>query len=100
MELVFFALEGSEEASDAGEAAVAIFDETLLVGGEIVPGDVCGDACGFCGSLHLAVVGAVFGGGPGGDGAFVERLRLVRDDEVGIEVDGVAEALAARGRLP
>jgi hypothetical protein len=40
--------------------------------------------------------GAVFGGGPGGDCALVERLRLVGDDEVGVEVDGVAEALAAR----
>ncbi len=44
---------------------------------------------------HLAVEGAVFGGGPGGDGAFGEGLRAVGDDEVGVEVDGVAEALAA-----
>ena len=84
-----------EEAADAGEGAVAVFDEALLRGGEVVPGDVGGDACGFGGALHLAVVGAVLGGGPGGDGAFVEGLGLVGDDEVGVEVDGVAEALAA-----
>ena len=39
--------------------------------------------------------GAVLGRGPGGDGACVEGLGAVGDDEVGVEVDGVAEALAA-----
>ena len=96
VELVFFALERGEEAADAGEAAVAFFDEALLVGGEVVPGDVGGDVGGFGGADHLAVVGAVFGGGPGGDGAVGEGFGFVGDDEVGVEVDGVAEALAAR----
>ena len=95
VELVFFAVEGGEEAADAGEGAVAFFDEALLVGGEVVPGDVGGDAGGFGGADHLAVVGAVLGGVPGGDGAFGEGLGAVGDDEVGVEVDGVAEALAA-----
>ena len=63
---------------------------------EVVPGDVGGDVGGFGGADHLAVVGAVFGGGPGVDGAVGEGLGLVGDDEVGVEVDGVAEALAAR----
>ena len=58
-------------------------------------GTSVGIAGGLGGADHLAVVRAVFGGGPGGDGALGERLRLVGDDEVGIEVDGVAEALAA-----
>ena len=41
VELVFFAFERGEEAADAGEgAAIAFFDEALLVVGEIVPGDV------------------------------------------------------------
>ncbi len=47
VELVFFALEGGEEAADAGEGAVAVFDEALLVGGEVVPGDVGGDVGGL-----------------------------------------------------
>ncbi len=68
----------------------------MLVVGEIVPGNVEGDVGCFGGALHLAVVRAVFGGGPGGDGAFVKGLGFVGDDEVGVEVDGVAEALAAR----
>ena len=95
VELVFFALERGEEAADAGEFVVAFFDEALLVVGEIVPGDVGGDVGGFGGADHLAVVGAVFGGAPGGDGAVGEGLGFVGDDEVGVEVDGVAEALAA-----
>ena len=33
---------------------------------------------------------------PGGDGAVGEGFGFVGDDEVGVEVDGVAEALAAR----
>jgi hypothetical protein len=95
VELIFFAFERGEEAADAREGGVAVFDEGSLNGCEVVPGNVGGDAGGFGGSLHLAVMGAVFCGGPGGDGAFVEGLRFVGDDEVGVEVDGVAEALAA-----
>ncbi len=63
--------------------------------GEVEPGDVGGDVGGFGGAHHFAVVRAVLGGGPGGDGAFGEGFGLVGDDEVGVEVDGVAEALAA-----
>ena len=40
--------------------------------------------------------GAVLGGGPGGDGSLREGAGAVGKDEVGVEVDGVAEALAAR----
>ena len=40
-------------------------------------------------------MGAVFGGAPRGDGAVGEGFGFVGDDEVGVEVDGVAEALAA-----
>ncbi len=96
MELVLFAVERCEEAADAGECAASVFDEALLVGGEIVPGDVGGDVGGLGGAEHLAVVGAVFGGVPRGDGAVGEGPGAVGDDEVGVEVDGVAEALAAR----
>ena len=66
------------------------------VGGEVEPGDVGGDVCGFGGSEHFAVVGAVFRRGPRGDGSCGEGFGFVGDDEVGIEIDRVAEALAAR----
>ncbi len=75
----------------------AVVDEALLGFGEVVPGDVGGDAFGLGGALHLGVPGrAILRFGPGVDGAVVEGLGAVGDDEVGVEVDGVAEALAAR----
>src|SRR6185437_5901895 len=39
VQFVFFAIERDEEATDAGEGTVAVFDEALLLRGEIVPGD-------------------------------------------------------------
>ena len=95
VEFVLFAFEGAEEALDAGVGSVAFFDEALLVGFEIVPGDVSRDVGGFCGTYHLAMVRAIFCGAPGRDRSVGERLRLIGKDEVGIEVDGIAEALAA-----
>src|SRR5207237_407012 len=77
VEFVFLALEGGEEAADARKFVVAFFDETLLIVGQVVPGDVGGDVGGFGGADHLAVVGAVFCGGPGGDGAVGEGLRCL-----------------------
>ena len=59
-------------------------------------GTLVGMLAVFGGAEHFAVVGAVLGGDPGGDGAFGEGFGFVGDDKVGVEVDGVAEALAAR----
>ena len=95
VELVFLALERGEEAADAGVGAATFPEEFLLGGVEVVPGDVGGDGGGFGEADHLAVEGAVFWGGPGGDGALREGAAAVGKDEVGVEVDGVAEALAA-----
>src|SRR5215471_14635273 len=79
VEFVFFALEGGEESSDAGEPASAVFDEALLLGCEIVPGDVSGYACGFGGAEHFAVVRAVLGRGPWSDGSLCEGLGAIGD---------------------
>ncbi len=98
VELVLLALERGEEAADAGVVAAAFPEEFLLVGVEVVPGDVGGDGCGLGEADHLAVVGAVLGRGPRGDGALREGAGAVGEDEVGVEVDGVAEALAAGAR--
>ena len=96
VQLIFLALEGGEEAADAREGAAAVPEEFLLRRVEVVPGDVGGDGCGAGEADHLAVEGAVFGGGPGGDGPLREGAGAVGKDEVWVEVDGVAEALAAR----
>ena len=83
-----------------GEAWTALLDEALLVIGEVEPGLVGGDV--FClGEAHeIAVHGTVFAAGPGCDGVAVEGFRAVGDDEVGVEVDGVAEAPGSGGQAP
>ena len=96
MELVLFGVELGKEAADAGEGSLAVLDELLLILGQVVPGLIERDVCGACEALQLAVHGPVLARGPGCDGVAVEGLRLVRDDEVRIKVDGVAETLAAR----
>src|SRR5581483_3475931 len=48
--------------------------------------------------LHLCRISAIFRLGPGLNGAFIERLRLIRNHQVKIEVDCVPETLAARAR--
>ena len=96
MQLVFLALEVREEAADAPELAVAVDDEALLVGRQVVPGHVERNAGCARIAAHLGGERAVLRLGPRLDGAFGQGQRLVRDDEVQVEVDGVAEALAAR----
>ena len=97
VEFVLFGVEVVEEASDARPGAAAIPEKLGLGFGEVVPGNVGADAFGLGGAEHGGVPGgAVFGLSPGVDGAGVEGFGFVWDDEVGIEIDGVAEALAAR----
>ena len=75
VELVLFALERGEEAADAGVTAATFPEEFLLGRVKVVPGDIGGDGGGLGEADHFAVEGAVFGGGPGGDGA-LRRVRL------------------------
>ena len=98
VQLVLLAFKEGEEAVDAEECAVAVEDEGLLVGFEIVPGNVHRNAMLLCGLLQLGEVGAILRAIPRVDGAIFQCLRLVGNDEVEVEVDGVAEALAARAR--
>ena len=98
MEFVFLALEIVEEAFYAAEIVrgIAFEDQAALVGSEMAPGDVGGNALGAREFLGFLKQDAVAGLGPRLDGAVVERLAGIGDDEVEVEVDGVAEALAAR----
>src|SRR5271170_6919172 len=96
VQLVLLAFQVGEEAMDAEESIAAVEDEGLLVGFEVVPGSVHGNAMLLCRLLQFGEVGAIFGAIPRVDGTFFERLRLVGDDEVEVEVDSVAEALATR----
>ena len=98
VELVLLALQVLEEAAHAPEVAVAADDEVLLLGGEVVPGNIERNARSARVAAHLRGQRPVLRLGPGLDGAFGQRQRLVRNDQVQVEINGVAEALAARTR--
>src|ERR1700693_4832807 len=94
--LVFLALEMIEEAAHARKLAFPIDDHPALLGLELRPGDIKGNVHLFGTALQLSEKRAIFGLGPGLDGAFIQRLRLVGNHQVEIEIDGVSKALAAR----
>ncbi len=63
---------------------------------ELGPGYVEGNSGEAGDAAHLCAQRLVLGLGPGLNCAFGQGLRGVRNDQVHIEVDGVAEALATR----
>ena len=84
-----------EETADAAERAIAVDDQTLLFRLEFVPGNIQRDS-GLAGeAFQFSEQGAVLRLRPRLDRAFVQRFVLVGDDEVEVEVDRVAETLAA-----
>ena len=97
VELVFLAFEIIEEPFDAAEIAggIAFEEQAALVGSEMAPGDVGGNTLSAREFLGFLEQDAVAGLGPRLDGAVVERLAGIGDDEIEIEVDRVPEALAA-----
>ena len=96
VQLVLLALHEPEESMHAGKRAFPFQHETLLRGGQIEPRHVQRNTLLTRRATHLGVIRAILRTRPWIDRAVVEGLALVRDDEVEIEVDGVAEALAAR----
>ena len=98
MKFVFLALEPIEEAFDAFEIVfgIAFEDQAALLGGELAPRDVERNAAIARPFFHVLQERAITRFGPRFDGAFIERFAGIRDDEIEIEVDGVAEALATR----
>src|SRR5208337_358643 len=98
VEFVLFAFEPGEKAFYAVEIVfgIAFEDQTALLGGKLAPGDVCGDpavARPFARFLHED---ALTGLGPRLNRAIIERFAGIGDDEVEIEINGVAKTLAAR----
>ena len=67
----------------------------MLVGRQILPGNVEWDAEGLGVFLEVGEPAAVFWAVPGIDRSVIQGQCFVGDDEVQVEVDGVAEALAA-----
>src|SRR5271166_1963168 len=95
VQLVLLALEVREETAHAREFAVAAHDEVLLLGREVLPRHIERNAGGARVAAHLGRERPVLGLGPRLDGAFRQRQRLVRDDQVQVEVNRVAETLTA-----
>ena len=98
VEFVFLAFEPIEEAFDAFEIVfgVAFQNETALLARELAPGDVERNASATSPFFHVLEERAVARLGPRLDRAFIKRLTGIGHDETEIEIDGVAETLAAR----
>ena len=95
VQFVFLALEVGEEAVDTKKGLVAIEHKGLLLRGQLSPRRIQGNAMLHGGLAESRLIRAILRPGPGIDGALVQRLLLVRNDQVQVEIDGVAEALAA-----
>src|SRR5208337_3545577 len=98
VEFVLLAFEPGEETLYAVEIVfgIAFKHQTALLGGELAPGDVCGDAALASPLARFLHEDAVTRLGPRLNRAIIERFAGIGDNEVEIEIDGVAKALAAR----
>jgi len=94
VQLVLLALKILKKSADAAETVVAIDDQLLLPGIQFVPGHVQGNSGLAREALEFGEQRPVLWLGPGLDRAFIQGFALVGDDEVEIDIDGVAEALA------
>ncbi len=77
-------------------AAIAFDDGLELLFGEIANRQIERNAFGAGVTLQIDQILAVARLVPGIDGAFGERFAFVGDHAIDVEIDGVAEALAAR----
>src|SRR5580704_10035558 len=100
VQFVFLALQPVEKTFYTLEIVFGITfkNQTALLGGELAPRDGEGNPAVAGPFFHVLKQSAVTRFRPRLDGAFVERLAGIGDDQIEVEVDGVAEALAARAR--
>ena len=96
VQFVLLPLEMLEEAPDATETTVTIDDQLLLLSIEFVPGNVQRNPGLPREAFELREQRPIFWLSPGLDRTFIQSLAFVGNDEVEIEIDSVAEALATR----
>ncbi len=96
MDLVLLALEPAEESADALVVVGAFDYEPLLLVRELGPWDVETDLRLLRGALQIGELRAIVRFAPRLDRALLDRFRLVRHDEVHVELDDVAEPMARR----
>ena len=96
MQLVLFSFEVIEKSANAWKPPFAFDHQPLLVGIKLRPGHVKRQPTLFRETLQLGEERLVFRLGPRLDRALVQRLRRIRDHQIEIEINRVAESLAAR----
>ena len=97
--LVFLAVEPGEEPAHAVPVvAVAIDDEPSMLLRQVLPRHVKRHALGLGHLLQVGLIRPVMRLGPRLDRALAERLRGIGHDQVEVELDDVAEAVARRTR--
>src|SRR5580658_2656083 len=94
VQLVLLALKMLKESAHAAKPASPINDEPLLLGVQFIPGHVQRNFSRASEALELGEQRPILRFGPGLDRAFIQSLAFVWDDQVEIEIDRVAEALA------
>src|SRR5207302_8226953 len=85
-----------EEAADTRKFAFAVHDELLLFRIQFGPGDVQRNLDLLGKALQLREEWTILRLRPRLDGTIIQGLRLVWNHQIEVEVDGVAESLAAR----
>src|SRR6201999_2062465 len=88
----------SEEAVHAKERPMTIQHKLLLRRSQLPPRRVQRNAMLHGCFPQLRLVRAILGPRPGINRAVVQSLLLIRDDQVDIEINGVAKALATLAR--
>ena len=96
MQFVLLALHLREETLHSLELSLAAQQNLAGFLGEFAPRHIHRNAKGSRVLAKVGEPGAVFGPVPGIDGSAVQRQSLVGNDEIHVEIDGVAESLAAR----
>src|SRR6202040_2374689 len=96
VKLVFLALQVVEKSAHTQKAAFTIQHPLLLLRLKFRPGQVKRDVRLLGIALQVGEERTILGLGPGLNRAFGQSLALVRDHQIEIEIDGVAESLASR----
>jgi hypothetical protein len=95
VDLVFLLLEPAEEpANPIVGVTIALHHEGDFFGAEINPRHVEADSAGLGSALQFREMRAVVGLGPRLDRALVDRLLLIGHDQLQVQLDDVAEAMA------
>ncbi len=98
MQLVFLALQHGKETLYAGKLAFAFNHQRLLIFSQIDPRDIERHVTLPRKLPQLGLKRAILRFGPRLNRAFAQRFGHVRDNQIQIEINGVAKALASRAR--